>query len=77
MDRLARLAEGFIGLFQAGGENFLGLLTGILPTLIVLITAVNALIQIVGEGKIEKLAKFAGRNVVTRYTLMPVLAMFF
>ena len=74
---LANLAQGFIGLFQKGGEVFMSLMTGILPTLIVLMTAVNALIKIIGEEKIEKLAKSATKNVITRYTVFPVLAVFF
>lgn len=77
IDTLAKLAEGFIGLFQEGGTVFVGLVTGILPTLIVLITAVNALIQIIGEDKVERVVKVASGNFVTRYTVMPVLAMFF
>lgn len=74
---LANLAQGFIGLFQKGGEQFMGLMTGILPTLIVLMTAVNALIKIIGEEKIERIAKAATRNMITRYTVFPVLAVFF
>jgi PTS system glucitol/sorbitol-specific IIC component len=74
---LANLAQGFIGLFNKGGQNFMGLITGILPTLIVLMTAVNALIKIVGEEKIERIARAATKNFITRYTVFPVLAVFF
>lgn len=77
MDFLATLAEGFIGLFQAGGETFMGLATGILPTLIVLITFVNSIIMIVGEDKVEGFAKKMTGNFITRYTVFPILAMFF
>ncbi len=77
LDFLARFAEGFIGLFQAGGETFVKLTTGILPTLIVLITAVNALIQIIGEHRVERVIHITSKNFVTRYTVMPVLAVFF
>ena len=41
MEALANLAEGFIGLFQQGGDTFMGLVTGIVPLLIVLMTFVN------------------------------------
>ncbi len=74
---LANLAESFIGLFQEGGKVFLSLVTGILPTLIVLITAVNALIKIIGEEKVHKVAQSATKNFITRYTVFPVLAVFF
>ncbi|UYO63444.1 PTS glucitol/sorbitol transporter subunit IIC [Acetobacterium wieringae] len=77
MDFLAQLATGFIGLFQAGGETFVGLVTGILPLLIVLMTAVNSLIKIIGEDRVERAAKFSSKNFILRYTVLPVLAMFF
>ena len=58
---LAHAAECFIGLFQAGGEVFLGLVTGIIPLLVVLLTAVNALIRLIGPERIDKLGEAAGR----------------
>ena len=51
MEGLARFAEGFIGVFQAGGEQFVGLVTGIIPMLVVLMTAVNALIALIGPER--------------------------
>lgn len=77
LEMIASLAESFIGLFQEGGNVFMSLVTGILPTLIVLITAVNSLVKIIGEEKVEKAAKFATKNVITRYTVFPILAVFF
>ncbi len=77
MDFLAKVAQGFIGLFQAGGETFMGMVTGILPTLIVLITFVNALIKLIGEEKVERFATRTSRFAITRYTIFPVLAVFF
>ena len=74
---LAQLATGFIGLFQEGGKVFMGLVTGIIPTLVVLITAVNALIKIIGEEKVERVAKAASKNFITRYTIFPIFAVFF
>ena len=77
MDFLANLAEGFIGLFNAGGATFMGLVTGILPTLIVLITFVNSIIMLVGEDRVESFARKMTGNFITRYTIFPILAMFF
>ncbi|MFZ7120388.1 MAG: PTS glucitol/sorbitol transporter subunit IIC [Eubacteriaceae bacterium] len=77
MDFLANLAESFIGLFNAGGATFMGLVTGILPTLIVLITFVNSIIMLVGEEKVENFAKKMTGNIFTRYTIFPLLAVFF
>jgi PTS system glucitol/sorbitol-specific IIC component len=77
LDVLASIAQGFIGLFQAGGESFMGMVTGILPTLIVLITFVNALIKLIGEEKVERFAAKTSKFAVTRYTIFPILAVFF
>lgn len=77
MDYIASLAESFIGLFNLGGQNLVGLITGILPTLLVLITAVNALIAIIGEKRVDKIAELSSKNVITRYTILPILAVFF
>lgn len=77
MDFLISLAEGFIGIFNQGGSVLTGLITGILPTLIVLLTFVNAIIALVGEEKVENFAKMTTKNIVLRYTVFPVLAVFF
>lgn len=77
MDFLVQLAEGFIGMFEAGGKQFVGLFTGILPTLICLITAVNALIKFVGEERVFRIARFCTKNIILRYTIFPILAVFF
>jgi PTS system glucitol/sorbitol-specific IIC component len=78
---LASAAEWFIGLFQAGGDVFLGLVTGIIPTLIVLLTAVNALIRMIGPERIEKMGQYAARPGLqwypVRYLVFPVLSVFF
>jgi len=78
---LADAASWFIGLFQAGGDVFLGLVTGIIPTLIVLLTFVNALIRWIGPERIDKLGEYAARPGLqwypVRYLVLPVLAVFF
>ena len=78
---LAKAAEWFIGLFQAGGEVFMGLVTGIIPLLVVLLTAVNALIRLIGHEKIERLGELAARPGLVwypvRYLVLPVLSVFF
>ena len=78
---LADAADWFIGLFEAGGETFLGLVTGIIPTLIVLLTAVNALIRLIGPERIDKLGEVAARPGIqyypVRYLVLPILSVFF
>ena len=77
MEFLVNLAEGFIGIFNKGGENLVGLITGILPTLIVLMTFVNSIIALVGEDRVLKFAQKLTKNIVLRYTLFPIIAVFF
>ena len=78
---LARWAENFIGVFQEGAKTFTGLVVGIIPLLIVLLTAVNALIRLIGAERIDKVGELAARPGLqyypVRYLLLPVLAVFF
>jgi len=74
---LVDFAEGFINIFNTGGGVLVSLVTGILPTLIVLLTFVNALIALIGEERVMKFAQFATKNIILRYTVFPVLAVFF
>jgi glucitol/sorbitol PTS system EIIC component len=76
-DALSRAAEWFIGLFQAGADTFVGFVTGIIPLLIMLLTALYAIINLVGEERIQRAARFAAGNIFTRYSLLPLLAVFF
>lgn len=78
---LAHAAEWFIGLFQAGATFFTGLVVGIIPLLIVLLTAVNALVRGIGPERIERFGAMAARPGIqwypVRYLLLPVLSVFF
>lgn len=77
MEFISNLAEGFIGLFNAGGEQFMDYITGIIPTLVCLITAVNALVAIIGKDKVNTFGQFCSKYLILRYTVLPVLALFF
>ena len=77
MQAISSFAEAFIGLFNAGGETFMGGVTGIIPTVVCLMTAVNSIIKIVGTERVENFAKKITKYAVLRYTLLPLLAVFF
>ena len=81
MEALTKVAEWFIGLFIAGGNTFSGLVVGIIPLLIVLMTFVNAVIALIGPEKIEGVGKAAAKEGIIyyplRYVVFPFLAVFF
>ncbi len=74
-------AESFIGLFQAGADVFVSLVVGIIPLLIVLLTAVNALVALIGPHRVNKFGEWAGHEgfiyTPIRYLAWPVLSVFF
>lgn len=75
MRAITWFAEHFIGLFNAAAESFTGLVTGILPLLMVMLTAMYAITTWIGEDRVNHAMKWAGKYAITRYTLMPFLAM--
>jgi PTS system glucitol/sorbitol-specific IIC component len=81
MDQLVWLAKGFIGIFTAGGATLTGLITGIVPTLLVLMTAVYAFTALVGEDRINGVVAYSARPGLIytplRYIVAPFLAVFF
>ena len=74
---LGRAAEWFIGLFQAGANTFVDFVTGIIPLLIILLTAFYTLTNLIGQDRVQRAARFAAGNIFTRYTLLPLMAVFF
>lgn len=81
MDAVVALAVWFIGLFQAGAKVFTGLVTGIIPLVIVLMTAFNAVIALIGQERVDRFAVFAARPgwayTPVRYIALPIVAVFF
>lgn len=77
MDLISSLASGFIEIFQAGADIFLGWVTGIIPLIITLMTAVTAVIKLIGEERVENLARSATKFTITRYTILPIISVLF
>lgn len=81
MDQLVSIAQGFIGIFNRGGEVLAGLVVGIVPTLLVLMTAVYAFTALIGEERIDRVISVSAKDGILytplRYIVAPVLAVFF
>ncbi|CQR23655.1 PTS system glucitol/sorbitol-specific transporter subunit IIC2 [Streptococcus varani] len=76
MDFIIKFAEGFMKLFQLGGETFISWMTGIVPVVLMLMVAMNALIAILGEERVNKLAQVSAKNPISRYMILPFISAF-
>ncbi|MFN8473518.1 MAG: PTS glucitol/sorbitol transporter subunit IIC [Anaerolineae bacterium] len=80
MDVIVNSAGWFIGLFQAGAQTFVGLVVGIIPLVIILMTAFNAVVAWIGAERVDRFAAFAGRPgwlfLPFRYLILPVISVF-
>ena len=77
MTVISNIANGFIGLFNAGGEQFMSWVTGIIPLVICLMTAVNAIIGFIGVERVEGFCQKITKYTILRYTLLPIMAVIF
>jgi PTS system glucitol/sorbitol-specific IIC component len=75
MEWIQWFGEHFIGMFNEGGKTFMGLFTGIIPTLVVLLTFTYALMKFIGEERVTRVIQFASKYTLLRYTLMPILSL--
>ncbi len=76
MDFIIDLAAGFMNLFTLGGEQFMSWVTGIIPTIVMLLTLMNAIIALAGDDKVEKLARVCTGNPLLRYLVLPFVSCF-
>lgn len=77
MEAVAAVANGFMDLFRAGSETFVSWVTGIIPLVVIMMTAVNSLIKLIGEDRVNGVAEFATKYTITRYTILPVISVIF
>ena len=76
MDYIVKFAEGFMNLFKLGGETFISWMTGIVPVVLMLLVAMNTLIALLGEEKVNKLAQASAKNPVSRYMILQFVSAF-
>ena len=62
--------------FQEGAKTFVSWMGSIVPLVLMLLIAMNSLIRLIGEDRINRLAQKAGNNPVSRYLLLPFIGSF-
>lgn len=76
MDTIVNLASGFMNLFTLGGEQFMSWVTGIIPTIVVLLVLMNSIIALAGQERVDALAKVCTSNPILRYAVLPWVSAF-
>ena len=76
MDFIVKLASGFMNLFTLGGTQFVSWVTGIIPTIVMLLILMNAIIALVGDEKMEGIARICTGNPILRYMVLPFVSAF-
>lgn len=76
MDIIVNIAKGFINLFSKGGTTFMGWMTSIVPVVLMLLVFMNSIVALIGQKRIETLAKHASGNPISRYMILPFVSAF-
>lgn len=76
MEFIVNLAEGFMSLFQSGADVFIDWMGSIVPLVLMLMVAMNTIINLLGEERVTVLARVSAKNPVTRYMLLPFISTF-
>lgn len=76
MDYIVNLASGFMNLFTLGGQQFMSWVVGIVPTIVVLLVLMNAIIALAGQERVDALAKVCTGNPILRYAVLPWVSAF-
>lgn len=76
MEYVVKFAEAFIKLFQTGADTFIDWMGTIVPLVLMLLIAMNTLIQLIGEERINFVAQKSAKNPLMRYLVLPFLGSF-
>lgn len=76
MQWIINFAEGFMNLFQLGADTFIEWMGSIVPLVLMLLIAMNAIINLLGEERVQKLAAVSSSNPFTRYMILPFVSAF-
>lgn len=80
MDFLVNIVVVFVNIFQEGGKWWWAVASGAMPFILVLMTAFNALIALIGHERVEKFSEWASQPgwlfMPIRYLVLPIVAVF-
>ena len=76
MNFIVNLASNLMNLFTLGGEQFLSWVSGIIPTILMLLVLMNAIIALAGEEAVARLARICTGNPILRYMVLPFVSAF-
>jgi len=76
MDFIVKLASGFMNLFTLGGQQFMSWVSGIIPTILMLLVLMNAIMALAGEKTVARVAKVCTGNPILRYAVLPFVSAF-
>ena len=74
---MVSFAEAFSAIFAACGASLVGNITGLLPSILVLLMLFNTICLLVGGARIERFSKFLAKNKILSYTVLPFVTWFF
>src|SRR5699024_7225585 len=61
-----------------GGDTLVDLVTDLIPSVLVILTFMTAVVRFVGDDKVEYLSKhLASKNFLVRHLILPFIAVFF
>ena len=70
-------AEAVANMFATCGANLVANISGILPTVMVMLMVFNTICYLVGNDRIEKFSKFLAKHKILAYTVLPLVSWFF
>ena len=68
------LINSIQGIIDAGAQQLISWVTGLLPTLFLFLILLNAATSLIGRARVERLAAKCGSNPLLRYMLLPFLS---
>lgn len=77
MEAIANAANWIIGLFGTAGATWWGLVTALVPLMMVFLTFMHSLTIFIGEERVEKWAEKLTKYALLRYTVLPIVVCVF